>query len=98
MSEREEAKQSATESAKSTAALKAERAARRTPPRGTKKQRTGPRKFVKEAIAELKKVDWPGRREVATYATVVLIAVIFMGGLIFFMDLGFAKLIFGLFK
>lgn len=98
MNEREEAKQSAGESAKSTAALKAERAAKRGSAKSHKKQRTGPRKFIKEAIVELKKVDWPGRKEVVTYTTVVLISVVFMGGLIFAMDLGFAKLIFGIFK
>lgn len=35
--------------------------------------------FVKEAIQELKKVTWPGRKEIlASSAVVVVVAVIFM--------------------
>lgn len=99
MNERQEAQDSSAGSAKSTAKLKADRAQRRAPTASQpKKKRTGPRKFIREAISELKKVDWPARREVVTYTTVVLISVVFMGALIFFMDLGFAKLIFGFFK
>jgi preprotein translocase subunit SecE len=62
-----------------------------------KKERTKPRQFIKEVIAELKKVAWPTRPEVIAYSTVVLISVIVIAALIFGMDFVFAKAVFALF-
>ena len=63
-----------------------ERRARPTPGADVKKERVGPRQYLSEVKAELKKVAWPTRREVLNSTVVVLIAVVFMTALIFGFD------------
>ena len=63
----------------------------------TGKQRTRPRQFVREVVAELQKVAWPTRQEVASYSLVVLVASIVIAAIIFVMDLVFTKAILALF-
>jgi preprotein translocase subunit SecE len=58
---------------------------------GQKKERTKPRQFLKEVIAELRKVAWPSRQEVVAYSIVVLIATIVIAALIFGMDAVFTE-------
>jgi preprotein translocase subunit SecE len=41
-----------------------------------KRKRTGVRQFIKEVRMELKKVDWPSRRELVSYTVVVLATLI----------------------
>jgi preprotein translocase subunit SecE len=53
--------------------------------------RTSPGQFVREVRAELKRVAWPTRTEVARYSTVVLLTLILLIGLIFVLDFGFSK-------
>ncbi|MCU1640694.1 MAG: Protein translocase subunit SecE [Nocardia sp.] len=48
-------------------------------------------KFLKEVIAELRKVIWPNRKQMVTYTSVVLVFVIFMIAFISGLDLGFIK-------
>ena len=48
-------------------------------------------RFLREVVAELRKVIWPGRRELITYTTVVIIFVAFMVALVAGLDLLFAK-------
>lgn len=70
------------------------------PPGGAgtgKRERTKPRQFFKEVIAELKKVAWPTRQEVVAYTIVVLVSVIVITTLIFGMDYAFTKAIVALF-
>lgn len=62
-----------------------------------KKERTKPRQFIKEVIAELKKVAWPTRQETVAYSIVVLVSVIIVAALIFGMDTVFSKAVFALF-
>jgi preprotein translocase subunit SecE len=62
-----------------------------------KKERTKPRQFVKEVIAELRKVAWPSREEVVAYSIVVLVSVIVIGALIFGMDFVFTKAVLALY-
>jgi preprotein translocase subunit SecE len=62
-----------------------------------KKERTKPRQFVREVIAELRKVAWPTRQEVISYSTVVLVASVVIAALIFGMDFIFTKAILSLF-
>jgi preprotein translocase subunit SecE len=62
-----------------------------------KRERTKPRQFFKEVIAELKKVAWPTRQEVVAYTIVVLVAVIVIATLIFGMDFVFTRAILALF-
>ena len=63
----------------------------------SKRERTRPRQFVKEVIAELGKVAWPSRQEVIAYSTVVLVSVIVIGALIFGLDFVFTKAVLALF-
>ncbi|MGH2752683.1 MAG: preprotein translocase subunit SecE [Actinomycetota bacterium] len=62
-----------------------------------KRQRTKPRQFVKEVIAELQKVNWPTRTEIMSYSTVVLVAAMVIAVLIAGMDFVFTKAVLALF-
>jgi preprotein translocase subunit SecE len=59
-----------------------------------KKKRAGARQFLKEVRQELRKVDWPSRRELISYTIVVLVTVVVMTTLVFGLDFVFSKLIF----
>ena len=48
-------------------------------------------RFLREVVAELRKVIWPGRRELITYTTVVIIFVAVMVALVAGLDILFAK-------
>ena len=48
-------------------------------------------RFLREVVAELRKVIWPGRRELITYTTVVIVFVAFMVALVAGLDILFAK-------
>lgn len=50
-------------------------------------------RFINETIAELKKVVWLSRREVAYLTTLVLIVSLVVGIILGVIDFGFAKLI-----
>ena len=64
-----------------------------------KKAAKGPRRnpiayvinYLREVIAELRKVIWPNRKQMVTYTTVVLVFLAFMVTLIGLVDLGVAK-------
>ena len=62
-----------------------------------KKERTKPRQFIKEVIAELKKVAWPTRQETIAYSIVVLVSVVVIATLIFGMDFVFTEAVLALF-
>jgi preprotein translocase subunit SecE len=49
--------------------------------------------FLKQVIAELRKVIWPNRKQMISYTTVVLVFLVFMVALIGGVDLGLAKLV-----
>jgi len=49
--------------------------------------------FLKDTKAELKKVTWPPRNEVTSTTIVVIIATVFFGFYLFFMDVIFSWLI-----
>jgi len=70
---------------------RAERAERAVPagslPSETyKRERTPPGQFLREVRAELRKVAWPSRREVAVYTVTVLAVTTVLATLIFGMD------------
>jgi len=46
--------------------------------------------FLKDARAELKKVTWPSRKEITSTTLVVIVATIFFGFFLFFMDVIFS--------
>lgn len=48
-------------------------------------------KFLREVIAELRKVIWPNRKQMITYTSVVLVFVVFMVAFISGLDLAFIK-------
>jgi preprotein translocase subunit SecE len=56
-----------------------------------KRKRAGVRQFLKEVRLELKKVDWPNRRELISYTTVVLATVIVLTSYVFGLDYLFTK-------
>ena len=62
-----------------------------------KRERTKPRQFLKEVIAELRKVAWPSRQEIFSYSLVVIVACVVIAALIFAMDYVFTKAILSLF-
>jgi preprotein translocase subunit SecE len=49
--------------------------------------------YLKQVVAELRKVIWPNRKEMITYTSVVLTFLVFMVALIFGVDFGLAKLV-----
>jgi preprotein translocase subunit SecE len=55
------------------------------------RQRRSIGRFLREVVAELRKVIWPGRRELITYTTVVIVFVAFVVALVAGLDLLFAK-------
>lgn len=72
-----------------------------TPKRGSKQQRKGlfarMALFLRQMVAELRKVIWPTRKELLTYTWVVLVFVVVMAGLIALFDLGLARVVFAIF-
>jgi preprotein translocase subunit SecE len=70
---------------------------KKTAKRAAKPPRRNPFAFVwnylKEVIAELRKVIWPNRKQMVTYTSVVLIFLAFMVTLIGLVDLGLVKLV-----
>ena len=53
----------------------------------------GSRRFIAECWAELKKVDWPGQRQVLTGTVVVIIACAIVGTYLWLADLVFQPLV-----
>jgi preprotein translocase subunit SecE len=58
-----------------------------------KPERTTPVLFVRQVIAELRKVIWPTRKELVTYTTVAIVFILVMTGLVTGLDTGFSYLI-----
>jgi preprotein translocase subunit SecE len=48
-------------------------------------------RFIREVVAELRKVIWPTRKELLTYAAVVIVFVAAMTAVILVLDFAFAK-------
>jgi preprotein translocase subunit SecE len=61
------------------------------------KSRTGPAQFTREVRGELKRVNWPNRREVTSYSIVVLVAVSLLTAYIFGIDQAFGAFVFQIF-
>ena len=53
--------------------------------------------FLRQVIAELKKVTWPTREQLGTYTTVVIVFVTFLALIVALMDLGFTKAVLKIF-
>jgi preprotein translocase subunit SecE len=63
------------------------------PGRPAKPDRTTPALFVRQVIAELRKVIWPTRHELVTYTTVALVFILVLVAIVTSLDYGFTKLI-----
>jgi preprotein translocase subunit SecE len=78
--------------------LRGQRTEKRGRPGGPpKRARTNPAVFVREVVAELRKVIWPTRRELRTYTIVALVFVLVMVVIVTSLDYGFTKLVFAAF-
>ena len=49
--------------------------------------------YIKQVVAELRKVIWPNRKQMVSYTSVVLVFLFFMVALIGGVDLGLARLV-----
>jgi preprotein translocase subunit SecE len=67
------------------------------PGRLAKPERTTPALFVRQVVAELRKVIWPTRHELVTYTTVALVFILVMVAIVTSLDYGFTKLIIAVF-
>jgi preprotein translocase subunit SecE len=65
--------------------------------RGDDHGRTSPATFLRQVVAELRKVVWPTQQQLITYFFVVLVFVIVLMILVTVLDLAFGKLVFELF-
>jgi len=59
-----------------------------------KGRRTSPALFIRQVVAELRKVIWPTRRELRTYTIVALTFVLVMVVIVTSLDYLFTKLVF----
>ena len=60
-------------------------------------KRTNPITFLKQVVAELRKVVWPTQQQLITYLIVVAVFVIVVMALVTVLDLPFGKLVFEIF-
>jgi len=67
------------------------------PGRRAKPERTTPLLYVRQVIAELRKVIWPTRKELVTYTTVAIVFILVMTAFVTGLDYGFTKLVFKVF-
>ena len=58
-------------------------------PQKRKKERVGPRQYLREVRQEMKKVAWPSRRETYTFTSAVVVSTGFVTLLVFGLDLVF---------
>ena len=65
--------------------------------RAAKQDRTTPALFARQVAAELRKVIWPTRNELATYTMVAVVFIIVMSTFVLLLDWGFTKLMFWFF-
>ena len=53
--------------------------------------------FVRQVVAELKKVTWPTREQLGTYTTVVIVFVVVLALIVSVIDLAFTKAVLKIF-
>jgi preprotein translocase subunit SecE len=67
----------------------------------SKERRPGPlarvTTYVRQVVAELRKVIWPTRKELVTYTSVVLVFVVVMVSIVSLFDFAFAKAVLAVF-
>jgi preprotein translocase subunit SecE len=67
------------------------------PGRPARSGRTTPALFVRQVIAELRKVIWPTRKELFTYTAVALVFILIMTAIVTSLDYGFTKAVVAIF-
>jgi preprotein translocase subunit SecE len=65
-----------------------DKAAGKAVPKAPRKKRTSPALFIRQIIAELRKVVWPTRSELLTYTTVVIVFCVAIIGIVALFDYG----------
>jgi preprotein translocase subunit SecE len=65
--------------------------------RGDDRGRTSPATFLRQVVAELRKVVWPTQQQLITYFFVVLVFVVVVMAIVTLLDLAFGKLVFEVF-
>lgn len=65
--------------------------------RGEDRGRTTPATFLRQVVAELRKVVWPTQQQLVTYFFVVLVFVTVVMVLVTLLDLAFGELVFEIF-
>ena len=60
---------------------------------GQKRERGGGRQFISESVAELRKVEWPGQRQLVSATVVVLLAIAVVGFYLWVADEAFSRLV-----
>ncbi len=65
--------------------------------RGDDRGRTSPVTFLRQVVAELRKVVWPTQQQLITYFFVVMVFVIVVMLLVSALDLAFGKLVYAIF-
>jgi preprotein translocase subunit SecE len=63
------------------------------PGRPAKAGRTTPALFLRQVVAELRKVIWPTRKELVTYTTVAMAFILVMVAIVTSLDYGFTQLV-----
>lgn len=61
------------------------------------RSRTSPLTFLRQVVAELRKVVWPTQQQLITYFIVVMVFVVVMMAFVAALDLGFGQLMFEIF-
>ena len=56
-------------------------------------KRAGPRQFVREVLAEMRKVLWPTKQQVINSFVVVVVVVVVLTAFVFGLDQGFSQLV-----
>jgi preprotein translocase subunit SecE len=67
------------------------------PGRPSRRDRTTPALFLRQVVAELRKVVWPTRKELITYTTVALAFILVMVAIVTSLDYAFTELVRGVF-
>ncbi|GAB3989379.1 preprotein translocase subunit SecE [Nocardioides marmoraquaticus] len=67
-----------------------------SPDKGSR-ERTSPITFLRQVVAELRKVVWPTQQQLVTYFLVVLVFVLVMIAYVSLLDVAFGRAVFALF-
>ena len=95
LEEEEEREESAAVAEEATGRPRRERRARRAAPAGRELPKEGNRfiNFLRACVAELRRVQWPDRRQVGQATAVVLVFVVIAGGYLGLLDAIFSRVV-----